>query len=123
MSDPKTPQEPRRVSQPGQTPGQEPNEIPGGTPPVEAPSTPQTEYEKHVPHSPNQPVAHTGKSGEGSYEGTRKYAEGYDEFARTTTPDTAVAKAKKIDPDDPSLRKAEERAKHAAERTSSSSIH
>jgi len=113
MNDPSKPnQEPRRVSQPNQ-PSQ-----PQKTKPVEAPGS---EYEKEVPHSGEPPVAHTGKFGEGSYEGTREYAEGYEEFARSTSPDESVKKGQEIDPNDPVLKEAEERAKSA--RVSSTSIH
>ncbi len=103
MNDPKKPTpEPQRVSHPN------PN-----TPPMEAPPRPQTEYEKNVPHNPDPSVAvsKSGKSGEGSYEGTKQYQAGYDEFAQQTSPDDALKKAKAIDVDDPSLKQAEERAR------------
>jgi hypothetical protein len=112
MNDPKTPtEEPRRVSNPQ----------PGETPPMEAPSTPQTEYEKEVPHSPNQPVAKMGKTGEGSYEGTKQYDEGLEKFTETHSNEDTIKTAKKIDVDDPALKKAEKKAREG--RVSSSSIH
>jgi hypothetical protein len=114
MNDPKKPgEEPQRVSQP--------DEMPGQTPPMQAPARP-AEYEKNVPHEPGQPIAHTGTVGEGSYEGTRKYREGYEKFSRQTSPDEARRKAEQINPDDPSLKQAEQRGKDAA-RISAPSIH
>ena len=108
MNDPKNPnEEPQRVSQPEKQ-----------TPPMEAP-------EKTVPHESGQPVAMTGESGEGSYEGTRKYREGYDKFSQKTSPDDAQKKAEKIDPNDPSLKQAEQRGKSGGTggRISAPSIH
>jgi hypothetical protein len=102
LNDPKKPmEEPQRVSNPN------PN-----TPPMEAPSRPQTEYEKNVPHSPDQSVAmkNDGK-GEGSYEGTKQYQDGYKKFSEETSPDDAVKKAEQINPNDPSLKQAEQRGK------------
>lgn len=117
MADPKMPDpEPRRVSQPGKT---RPDETPT---PVEAPKQP-SEWEKEVPHTGSQPVALTGRYGEGNYEATREYAEGYEEFASQTTPDESVRKGKKIDPDDPALKEAEQRGKRAEARPSAPSIH
>lgn len=50
--DPKEPdEEPRRTSQPN------PDEQP--MTPMEAPSSPNTEFEKQVPHQGNQPIART----------------------------------------------------------------
>lgn len=120
MNDPKTPnQEPRRTSQPGKKTN-EPRETPGTK------AAPATEYEKDVPHTGEQPVAYTGKSGEGSYEGTREYSEGYEEFASHTSAEESVEKGKKIDPNEPSLKDAEQRAKRGqarVSRPSSESIH
>lgn len=113
MNDPNKPTpEPQRVSNPN------PN-----TPPMEAPPRPQTEYEKNVPHNPDQSVAvsKSGKGGEGSYEGTKQYQEGYDSFARQTSPEDALKKAREINPDDPSLEQAEQRAR--AGRVSAPSVH
>lgn len=115
MNDPKKPnEEPRRVSQP--------DEMPGQTPPMEAPSRPGIEYEKNVPHEPGQPIAMTGDKGEGSYTGTKKYQEGYKKFSQQTSPEDARKKAAKIDPNDPSLKEAEQRGKDAG-RVTSPSIH
>ncbi|MGZ3420875.1 MAG: hypothetical protein ACXVEE_23565 [Polyangiales bacterium] len=112
MNDPKQPnQEPRRVSNPQ----------PSQPPPIETPSAPQTEYEKEVPHSPNQPVAKTGTKGEGSYEGTRQYDEGLEKFTETHSNEETIQAAKKIDPNDPALKQAEKKAREG--RVSSSSIH
>lgn len=118
MNDPKNPnQEPRRTSQPQQ---------PGNEPPMEAPTSPATEFEKNVPHpGANQPVAKAGESGEGSYKGTEQYTEGYKKFAQQTSPDEALKKAKQIDPNDPKLREANEKGKAKAsdvERASSPSL-
>ncbi len=109
MADPKTP-EPRRVSQPEES---RPDETP----------KPPSEWEKEVPHTGSQPVARTGRYGEGNYEATREYAEGYEEFASHTTPDESVRKGKEIDPDEPSLKDAEQRGKRAEARPSAPSIH
>lgn len=105
MNDPNK-QQPQRVSNP--TPEQPP-----------APS----EYEKNVPHAPEQPVAisKSAKGGEGSYEGTKQYQQGYEKFAKQTSPDDAVKTATEINPNDPSLKQAEQRGKSG--RTSSPSIH
>jgi hypothetical protein len=113
MNDPKTPsQEPRRVSNPQ----------PGEAPPMEAPPQgPQTEYEKEVPHSPNQPVAKMGGKGEGSYEGTKQYDEGLEKFSETNSNEDTIKRAKSIDVDDPALKKAEKKAREG--RVSSASIH
>ena len=94
MTDPKKPMEPQRTSQPQ-------------TPPDETPSHPGTEYEKNVPHTPEQPVAMSGESGEGSYQGTREYLEGYERFSESHSPEETVREAKKINPDDPKLKEAE----------------
>lgn len=104
--DPKTPKKPR----PPQT---EPQHVsnPPNTPPLEAPSTPKTEYENEVPHSGNEPIAKLGKTGEGSYEGTRQYDEGLEQFTEGHDPDASSDDARKIDPDDPELKRAERRAK------------
>jgi hypothetical protein len=108
MNDPKKPtEEPRRTSQP--------NELPGQTPPMEAPPRPGTEYERNVPHNPDQSVAKTGEGGEGSYKGTRQYQEGYEQFSRDTSPDDAMRKASEIDPDDPELLKAARVGKTSSE--------
>jgi len=123
MNDPKKqPQEePRRTSQPN--PGEQPMT------PMEAPSTPNTEFEKQVPHQGNMPIAKTGKVGEGSYEGTRQYDEGLEEFSKKSSPEQSVQQAKKIDPDDPELKRAEQIGKSkqanmsSERRTSSASIH
>jgi hypothetical protein len=88
---------------------------PGQTPPKATSST------KRSGESAEQAIARKGKYGEGSYEGTREYAEGYEEFAQSTSPDESVEKGKKIDTNDPALKEAEERAKRG--RTSSTSIH
>jgi hypothetical protein len=95
-------QEPRRTAPPEQ---------PGQTPPNEAPPSPATEYEKHVPHDPNQPVARAGTVGEGSYEGTRAYDDGLEQFSKDVSPEEAVQRARKIDVDDPELKDAERRGK------------
>lgn len=111
MNDPNKPnEEPRRVSQPSQNP------------PVQAPGNPPSEYERNVPHNPDPSVAMTADKGEGSYEGTRKYQEGYKKFSQQTSPDDARKKAEKIDTNDPSLKQAEQRGKSAG-RVSAPSIH
>jgi hypothetical protein len=66
-------------------------------------------------------VSKSGKGGEGSYEGTKKYQEGFEKFAEDTSADEAVKKAGEINPDDASLKKAEQRGKDG--RTSAHSIH
>jgi hypothetical protein len=71
---------------------------------------------------PGQPIAKTGKKGEGSYEGTKKYQEGYQKFSQQTSPEDARKRAEKIDPNDPSLKEAEKRGKEAGERLSSPSV-
>ena len=106
MPDPnKKPEEPQRTSQPM------PNQP---TTPMEAPVSPSTEYEKQVPHEGNQPVAHAGKSGEGSYEATQRYDNGIDQFSKQNSPDQSFEKGKKIDVDDPALKKAEAAGKAPA---------
>jgi hypothetical protein len=95
-------QQPQRTSQPMQ---------PGQTPPNETPASPDTEYERNVPHTTDQPVAQTGKHGEGSYEGTKQYDQGLEEFGKKNPPDESVRRGKQIDTDDPALREAEKRAK------------
>lgn len=146
MNDPKKqPQEePRRTSQP--SPGEQPMT------PMEAPSSPNTEFEKQVPHQGNAPIAgasersipgpnprlagadspaiaKTGKVGEGSYEGTRQYDEGIEAFSKKNPVEQSMKDAKKIDTNDPSLKKAEQVGKSkqanvtSEGRTSSASIH
>lgn len=110
MNDPNKPNEPQRVSNPEQTP------------PMETPPMPATEYEKNVPHAPDQSTAmsQSGKGGEGSYEGTKQYQEGYKKFSQQTSPNDAIQKANKINPNDPSLKQAEQQGK---QRVSAPSIH
>lgn len=111
MNDPKKNpgQEPQRVSSPNEMPSQ---------------SKPPTEFEKNVPHG-DTPVSMSGKGGEGSYEGTKKYREGYDKFAQQTSPEDAQKKAEKIDANDASLKQAEQRGKNGGTggRISAPSIH
>jgi hypothetical protein len=140
INDPnKKPIEPQRTSQPN------PQEQP--MTPMEAPGTPSTEYEKQVPHQGNRPIAHgggaamptssprgsssdavsrTGKSGEGSYEGTRDYDDGLAKFSKEHSPEESVERGKKIDPNDPELKRAEEAGKRKGmdgQRRSSPSVH
>jgi hypothetical protein len=97
------PTEPQRTSQP--QPGEKP---------MEAPQQPNTEYERNVPHQGNEPIAHTGKSGEGSYEGTKQYDDGLDAFTKNHPVDESIEAGKKIDVNDPSLKAAEEKGKAPA---------
>lgn len=118
MNDPnKKPLEPQRTSQP--TPDQPPN-------PMEAPATPNTEYEHQVPHEGNQPIARTAKGGgEGSYEGTRQYDDGLAAFTKTHSVDQSIREGKQIDTSDPELKNAEKIGKAKGtdqERRSSPSI-
>jgi len=106
MNDPKNPgEEPKRVSNPDEVPNKE------------SPS----EFEKNVPRT-SEPISMSGEAGEGSYEGTRKYREGYDKFSQKTSPEDAQKKAEKIDTNDASLKQAEQRGKNAG-RISAPSIH
>ena len=120
MNDPNKPnEEPRRVSNPNPQ-----------TPPIEEPPMPGTEYEKNVPHQPepSTAVSKSGEAGEGSYQGTRQYLEGYEKFAEKTSPENALKKAKEIDSADPSLKQAEKSGRIAQNggtggRISAPSIH
>jgi len=102
MDPTKKPEEPR-PSQPQAPPPQ--------TPPNEAPETPNTEYEREVPHTGSQPIARTADGGEGSYEGTRQYDEGLEQFTQEHSPDESLREASEIDPDDPELVRALEEGK------------
>ncbi len=100
------PTEPQRTSQPQQ---------PGETPmPVESPPQPGTEYERNVPHQGNEPIAHTGKGGEGSYEGTKQYDDGLDAFTKKHPVEESIESGRKIDMNDPTLKAAEEKGKAPA---------
>jgi hypothetical protein len=116
VNDPKKQPEPQRVSNPQQEP------------PMEAPQNPQTEYEKSVPHSTEKTtlsVSQDGKGGEGSYQGTKQYQDGYKKFSKETSPDDAMKKANDINPNDASLKQAEQRGKNGGTggRISAPSIH
>lgn len=115
MNDPKKqPQEPQRVSNPQQQPA-----------PMQTPPNPQTEFEKSVPHSDDPSIAMSGESGEGSYKGTKQYNEGYKKFSKDTSPEDAIKKANEINPNEPSLKQAEQRGKNGGTggRISAPSIH
>ena len=113
----KEPEQPQRTSQPN--PGEQPMT------PMEAPTSPGTEFEHQVPHQGNQPIARSGTSGEGSYEATRQYDEGLEKFTESHPPDESLRDAQSIDPNDPELKKAEQigKSKRSSEpRVSSPSV-
>lgn len=93
-------------------------------PQTRTPSNPTSEFEKNIPHNDDNTVAMSqeGVSGEGSYRGTKQYQDGYKKFSQQTSPDDAVKKATKIDPNDPSLEQAERQGKGAG-RASAPSVH
>jgi hypothetical protein len=58
-----------------------------------------------------QAIARTGTVGEGSYEATRAYEEGFQEFSEVHSAEESIADADEIDLDDPELARAEKAGK------------
>ena len=110
-------EEPRRTSQP--------DADPQPMTPMEPPSAPGTEFEKKVPHQGNQPIARSdaARSGEGSYEGTRRYDEGLERFSEEKPVEESLRDARSIDTEDPELKRAEKigKSKSAESRPSAPS--
>jgi hypothetical protein len=82
---------------------------PSSKPNVE--SRPASQRTPPNPPPGNEAIAKRGKYGEGSYEATRRYDDGLEQFSKSHPVDESMKDAKKIDTDDEELKRAERKAK------------